>query len=794
MKRFIYSSLIVLAGLLTASCAKEDMRVVFDPSNSTAPELGTITGATLAADGEPLTFEFKLPTFDVQTGKTYSLFASKTEAFAEPTKLAATITADNEAGKASVSVKQSDLNSLVLNYGGEPEVEFTVYFRVSAWLTTDKGTTVESSLKVSNIVAASFVPYDQTILDKDIYEHIWVQGDYCGWTHSKCQFLYNYSKDGNTYTGVVDFADKAANGIKFTGADNWESSTGNWGTANPDDPAEADKVTLLNGSNDNITCYSKRFYMFSLDKGSLTLTKNWGADVIGIVGAFNDWGGQPDIEMNYNADYVRFWADADFTDDTEIKFRADADWALDWGADAAVKGENITVSAGKYRVYLDLNKGTVDLNANMYGKDEPTAGGNEPEPEKPAAWSLVGTLYESGWESDFDLDNIEGDIWVRRSVELTASDEFKIRADHDWTLIVGGPEQNSKSTINPSDPYAVYKPELGKAFATGKENIQVGVEGVYDVTYDYAGQTILVEEHKAAYSLIGEINGDSWKKDFVMSQDGDVWTSPVVNITGGFKIRYDYSWADADCYGAPADFTPVIGEAFTAEQPGGNITVPEEGDYKVIFNAATKAVTIVAVAFPETMYMIGQDFGSWDWGSDGIVDLVPVYNQDSKADGQFWTVRYIKAASPFKFCSKKEWSGDFCSLTTNDGFSVDGSNCVVDKDGLYLIHIDLKNEKLHVEQARIYGIGDCFGGWNEGIETALFASDGETASATLAADGELRMYVASDIATTDWWTREFVILDGKIAYRGIGGDQERVKCTAGQTVTLNFNAGTGEIK
>jgi hypothetical protein len=56
------------------------------------------------------------------------------------------------------------------------------------------------------------------------------------------------------------------------------------------------------------------------------------------------------------------------------------------------------------------------------------------------------------------------------------------------------------------------------------------------------------------------------------------------------------------------------------------------------------------------------------------------------------------------------------------------------------------------------------------------------------------MFAGSSIANTDWWTGEFVILDGKIAYRGTGEDQQRVNCTAGQTVTLDFNAGTGEIK
>lgn len=117
------------------------------------------------------------------------------------------------------------------------------------------------------------------------------------------------------------------------------------------------------------------------------------------------------------------------------------------------------------------------------------------------------------------MTNTEGDIWIARSVRLTASDEFKIRADHDWSVTVGGPEENSTSTIDPAKAYGVFKPELGKAFAAGDKNIQVGAEGVYDITYDYAAQTILIEEHKTAFSLIGEIGGSSWSKDFVMTQD-----------------------------------------------------------------------------------------------------------------------------------------------------------------------------------------------------------------------------------------------------------------------------------
>lgn len=586
MKKLFYT-IIAFAGILLASCTTDADKLVLDPSSTVAPTLGTLAGTKLSSDGADLTFEFTQPKYNVDAGVLYTLYASDSQDFGKQEKLAATI------GGTTVTFKQSALNSVILNLGGEPDAEFTVYLRLDSWLATNKNTAVESSLARSGVLSATFVPYSQLILDKDIYDHVWVQGDYCGWSHDNSQFLYNYNKDGKTFTGVIDFGEKAANGIKFTGAASWDASTGNWGSEAQAEEAEAKSLKLVNGDGaQNITCYSKRFYAFSLDKNSLMLTKDWGANVIGIVGGFNDWGnsGLPDTEMNYNADYVRFWADVDFTSDTEIKFRADGKWDYNWGKDCG--GDNLPVSAGKYRIYLDLNKKSVELSTSMYGKDEPSASGGEPEPEKPAVWSLIGTIGGTNWDTDTDMTNTDGEVWIARSVALTANDEFKLRFGHDWADAVGGTEANSKSTIDPTNPYDVFKPVLGTVFATGGMNIQVGVEGTYDVTYDNAAKTILVENHKALFSLIGDINGSGWGKDFVMTQDGDVWTSPVVTIGGEFKIRYDFSWADSNTYGVAEGTTVEIGKEFTVVQPGGNIKVPEAGDYKVIFNAKTLAVTI----------------------------------------------------------------------------------------------------------------------------------------------------------------------------------------------------------
>ena len=46
----------------------------------------------------------------------------------------------------------------------------------------------------------------------------------------------------------------------------------------------------------------------------------------------------------------------------------------------------------------------------------------------------------------------------------------------------------------------------------------------------------------------------------------------------------------------------------------------------------------------------------------------------------------------------------------------------------------------------------------------------------------------------DWWHAEFIPKDGKIVYREAGGDPEAIAIAAGQTLTYDFNAGTGVIK
>jgi len=201
--------------------------------------------------------------------------------------------------------------------------------------------------------------------------------------------------------------------------------------------------------------------------------------------------------------------------------------------------------------------------------------------------------------------------------------------------------------------------------------------------------------------------------------------------------------------------------------------------------------TVVAGPPKESMlYMIGDDFGGWNWSSDGVVTMTPV----NGFEGHFWAVRYINAGKGFKWCKVRDWNGDFYSIGEEIGYTTSGGNAYVAESGMYMVYVDMPNGRICVEPVGVYGIGPCFGSWD--ILMYPFETSGQVMTRLTTGSGELRLYATCSIAPAigDWWRMEFVVIDGKIVYRGNGGDQERVQVDVGKMVILDFNAGTGVIE
>ena len=814
---------------MAVSCVQEQL-AVYDDTKITAPVLGTYNVAedVITANYTPAKLELG---FNENIAPSHTLAVVSLNG--EPQSKSLTTTNDG----ATLTLKTVNLAKALMTLGAKEGSNANVELAVRATLQDVAKDNGVNGYKDSekHILVSSFLveipevqgnPWEAFTKPSpwSLIGSIASTGN--GWNADEPAYM---TEDGTKHV-VMKIKLAQGDQFKFRKDGGWDVNAGAPGDTEPYVLTVGEGIAATpNGK--NLAVPADGFYDVLLDEGEGTITitdafitypgfdevSTW--SVIGAIGS---------VEMEWNKD-IQMTTDGTWhvaegvvlTKGDQFKFRKDCSWDTNIGAAGDVEpfvvtlddelsgvanGKNLSVPEdGTYDLLVNPDANLIKVVASLGGKS-PLVGADTPADDKPQAWSIIGTIGGSSWDNDIDLTNVEGDKWIARLVTVTADDEFKIRADHDWAISYGGPEGNSSSTIDPANAYEVYKPTIGTAFAAGDKNIQIGVAGVYDITLNYSadGSTILIEEHNAAYSLIGEINGDSWTKDIVMTEKDGIWTSPVVNITGGFKIRYDFSWDDANCYGAETDdFVATPGTPFVAVQPGKNIKLAEAGDYKVEFNPATKTVTINTVAYPEHLYMIGAEFGGWDWNSDGVVEMTPVVYQPTwgadsdKSEAQFFAIRYITAGQGFKFCSQRAWSGDFWGLTTNEGFTEASGNCTVDASGVYLIHVDLKREIVHVEPARVYGIGNCFGGWDAAMEGALFQADGKTLKATAKADGELRMYVESSISNSGWWTREFIILDGKIDYRGDDegqGDQARVNVKNGQEIVLDFNAGTGEIK
>lgn len=225
----------------------------------------------------------------------------------------------------------------------------------------------------SNVVTTTVTPYSA---EQD-YPKVYIIGDYCGWNFDNSQHLFSFDSDA-IYEGVVDFGAKASNGFKISGVSGWDDSV-NWGldgsTATPEE--EASSIQLIaSGGSGNIQVYSKEFYRFSYNTSSLMLKKDLSFNTLSIVGdAGNEvsgWGTK-EVEMKFDPALQQFYADVELSDG-EIKFRLDHAWDTAFGSntDGLLDGSsNIKVTAGKYRIYVNLNNPdnmTYKFSSKDYGK------------------------------------------------------------------------------------------------------------------------------------------------------------------------------------------------------------------------------------------------------------------------------------------------------------------------------------------------------------------------------------------------------------------------------------------
>ena len=701
-----FLSMAAAVGMI-AGCQKPEMIQIAAPEDVKAPVLEALAGPIEITPSnmglEKVTFSWSAADFGVPTQVNYSLEAARAAA----PEAVVTITSGLTVTTAEITydvLNQILFNDLKLTDGVAEDVTFKVGAKLG-----------EYEKIYSNVITVSC----KVTAAEKVYPKLTVAGSYAynNWSPGKGQFVYDFAGTDVQYSGVIDFGeDVSALQFKFVG-EAWGNNEFSVPAGEAQTP-EAAELPLVAGGGDNIAAYTThRYYSLTLDKSAPKVIKNFSFNSIGVIGDATATGWDADTDMQFNPEKQRFYVDMTLADGT-IKFRANDAWDLNWGgADGAlvVNGDNIAVTAGNYRIYVNLNdpaNPVYELVAGMYGKDEPVGGGTtepepEPEPTPVQGWGLVGEF--NGWGSEPDaMLTSDGTYLVAKGVAL--SGQVKFRKDADWGTNFGAP-----GDVEPVEVTVNTELEL---VANGK-NFTIA-EGTYDVYLDEAnakawfindgtypgGGAAPVESE---WGLIGSLAAcNSWTNNIKLYENGEYYAAKGVTFADGdqFKFRKGETWGTEVVYEgivAPdAEYACAAG--------GGNSTISAGGVYDVYlaksldkFYVMTQGKTPADAGQAEVVYVdpsaesfvvgfsgsvLGWDDPSFEQNDRAVLVNKTVADEATFAGTYEFALEGLSVAAgdEFKVRINGQWIG--VGGATVEGLAVSGSdNFVADEAGTYNVTI-----------------------------------------------------------------------------------------------------------
>ena len=575
---------------MIAGCYQPEMVQISAPENVVAPVLEAvegpieITAANMAL--ESVVFNWSAADYGVKTQVNYSLEAATAAAPGTVVTITSGLT-DTTTVVAYETLNQILFNDLKLADGIAENVVFKVGAQVG-----------EYSKIYSNEVTVSC----KVTAAEKVYPKLYIVGSYNGWSHDSNQYIFDFAGADAQYSGVVDFGeDHASNEFKIT-AGAWGNDEHSMDGAHD---AEAAVVTVTDGGGDNISVFqAKRYYSFTYDRAAHTLTKNFSFDQLGVIGDFNGWG--DDVVMSFNTSKQRFYADVEFPADGGFKFRADAGRDVNWGATDGILvagGDNIAVTAGNYRVYVNMNNPaemTFELNAKAYGTEEGTAAPETPEtpePEVPAVqgWGLVGEFNSWGGSADLMLTS-DGNYLVAKGVSIEG--QFKFRKDADWAVNFG-----ATGDVEPFELTANVETEL----AAGGKNMVLPA-GTFDIYFDEANAKAWfindgsypgggAAPEASEWGVVGVVNNWGGTPDVVMYKTATEGLFVARNIAmpdGGFKVRANNAWNDDANYGLATAGAVEVDHVYDVITGGGSGDMTlAAGTYDIWFDRTNEKVYIM---------------------------------------------------------------------------------------------------------------------------------------------------------------------------------------------------------
>lgn len=165
-------------------------------------------------------------------------------------------------------------------------------------------------------------------------------------------------------------------------------------------------------------------------------------------------------------------------------------------------------------------------------------------------WSLIGTIYDTMWDTDFQMENWGDNIWYTR-LTYYEGQEFKFRMNWDWTMNLGG--------VTAADGgWQTVLQEGDNALSQDGPNLMLPATGYYDILLSPADQIVSV-------TYVGEIEPVVIELDQIQpvvdaENDTEVEVTQVVYAisTRGF-VLYDGKYSIFVYTGSNATI-PTIGD------------------------------------------------------------------------------------------------------------------------------------------------------------------------------------------------------------------------------------------
>lgn len=488
---------------------------------------------------------------------------------------------------------------------------------------------------------------------------------------------------------------------------------------------------------------------------------------VGLIGSGTPNGWDSDIDMTRSTTDTAIWTLDVALVKGEVKFRANNDWAINWGAVNFPKGTgtqggpNIPVFAGQYHIIFNSVTGEYDFQV-----------------ESPIG--LIGDATTGNWDYDINMykDTTPHGYFLITNLK---DKDVKFRKNDSWDRNWGGAD--FPTGIGTQGGQNIHIPKAGKYFITFDT-----LSGAYNFTEKIDFESI---------SLIGD-GADGWDKDVDLIKDGnnpEVWKKDIDLKNGQVKFRANHAWT--------LNWGGTTFPAGTGIPGGDNIAVTE-GRYRVSFNTASLAYNFQKLEKYTKISLIGSAVpGGENWDKD--LDLT----QNSE-DSTIWKGTYELVQGEAKFRADHDWTFNWGASDFPTGKAVqDGANIPV-AAGRYKITFNSLTGDYNFEAFVVYdkisivGKDGPFGEWpatgDEGAkDTYLTVSQDNdqiwtgkgiklTTAETMTADTS-----SSGIkfrANTDWkvnWGR-----DDHAFPTGIGAqDKKNIWCVAG-TYDVVFNTLTGE--